>query len=377
MVEEIGAQAPQIEHAAGSLPDAADAFFCNLSERIQQGIESRVDLAAFAHRVVRSCIYWLSRRLRQDIDINKEPQASVEKSDGSSCVGPVGGELLKILLQDPKEIAGKHKDSDLSSKSHDAKTSKMSSVKKVRAYELQILFRMEILQSEIAVGIRESTKHKFVKQICSLLEFIQCNMEDGFFGDFNLNDYVGRVLGTRYSQNLGGVVHRIYEQMDLLLFDDEDESPNLLLNSEDSNQSWRKADNDRGSEPNSTDSFAGPLGGNGKNQREIGRADHERKLVEAQERRERALRFASFTRRAMPELQRVWAPKPTKLSRSQSDSFRRSKRKSRHRERYDIVCETPDSGAKKCLFPSEDSSGEQGGSSVPRALFQGGSLDLD
>ncbi|KAJ8424206.1 hypothetical protein Cgig2_013356 [Carnegiea gigantea] len=163
---------------------------------------------------------------------------------------------------------------------------------------------MEILQSEIAVGIRESIKQKFVEQMCSLLEAIQ------------------------YSQNLGGIIHRICEQMDLLLFDDEDESPNPLLNSEDSNQSWRVGDNDRGSEPHSTDSFSGPLRGNGQSQRESGRSDHDWKLVEAQERRERALRFASFTRRAMPELQRVWAPKLNKLSRSQSDSFHRSKRKS-------------------------------------------------
>jgi len=60
---------------------------------------------------------------------------------------------------------------------------------------------MEILQSEIAVGIRESIKQKFVKQICSLLEAIQCNMEDGFFGDFNLNDYVSRILRSRYMRS--------------------------------------------------------------------------------------------------------------------------------------------------------------------------------
>ena len=187
---------------------------------------------------------------------------------------------------------------------------------------------------------------------------------------------------ARYSQNLGSIIHRICEQMDLLLFDDEDESPNPLLNSEDSNQSWRVGDNDRGSEPNSTDSFSGPLRGNDQSQREIGRSDHDWKLVEAQERRERALRFASFTRRAMPELQRVWAPKLNKLSRSQSGSFHRSKRKNRQRESYDMVCETPMSGAKKCLFPSEDSIGDQdcrkkGGSCVPRALFEDRSLDLD
>lgn len=171
----------------------------------------------------------------------------------------------------------------------------------------------------------------------------------------------------RYSQKLGDVVHRICDQMDLLLFDNDDESPNLLLNSEDSSQSWRIGDNDRGSEPNSTDdSF------------NTGSNNHDRKLVEAQERRARASRLASFTRRAMPELQRVWAPKPSKLSRSKSDSSRRSKRKHRHKERYDMVCETPISAPKKCLFPADTSVGGSefralGGSSdgpIHRALFQ-------
>uniref|UniRef100_A0A803MKX8 Uncharacterized protein n=2 Tax=Chenopodium quinoa TaxID=63459 RepID=A0A803MKX8_CHEQI len=361
LAKEHAVMGPQIKQT-GASQEAAEAFFSNLSQRIQNGIASGVDLVAFAQRVVSSCIYWLRGKLGPNT--KEVSQASLEKSDGSSYGGLVAGELIKLLLIDPKDIAGKHKDGDLSSKATDAQSSSTSSGDRIRQYELQILFRMEILQSEIVAGIRDSTKNKFVKQICCLLEFIQCNMEDGFFGDFNFSDYVGRTIKSRYSQNLGNIVHRIYDQMDLLLFDDgDDESPNPLLNSEDSSQSWKV-----GSEPNSTDdSF------------HTGSTDHDRKLVEAQERRTRALKFASFTRRAMPDLQRVWAPKPPKLSRSKSDSFRRSKRKDRHRENYDRVCETPTSGAKKCLFPSDGSVGdeeeyrEQGGNStgsVHRALFQ-------
>ena len=133
LAEEDGAKAtPQVEDAAASLPVAADAFFSNLSERIQHGVESGVDLVAFCHRIVRSCIYWLSRRL--DPDINEGSQASVEKSDGSSCGGLLAGELMKLLLQDPKDVAGRHKDSNISSKSHDAKVFKMFSGDKVREY---------------------------------------------------------------------------------------------------------------------------------------------------------------------------------------------------------------------------------------------------
>ncbi|KAL9225362.1 hypothetical protein vseg_001298 [Gypsophila vaccaria] len=362
---------PQTEEGTSSLPEAEEAFFNNLSQRIQHGIESGVGLLAFAQRIVHSCIYWLSRKLGSHT--NEEGEASIETSNCSSYQGNLLREVIKILLIEPKDVAGKHKETDLSSKASDSN----SSENKIRQYELQILFRMEILQSELAGGIRDSTKHKFVKQICSLLEFIQCSMDDGFFGDFNLSDYVGRIIGARYQQNLAGVVHRIYEQMDLLLFDDEDESPNLLLNSEESNQSWRIGDKERGSEPNSTeDSISGPSRDYQQIKRET---DHERKLVEAQERRQRASRLSSFNRRAMPELQRVWAPKPQKLSRSKSESFRRSKRKSR-KESYDTVCETPMSGAKKCLFPSECSIGDQDTSSpglTKRALFQDDTFQHD
>ena len=66
-------------------------------------------------------------------------------------------------------------------------------------YELQILFRMEILQSEVGGGIEESSKQKFVKQICQLLENIQCHMEGGFFGDWNLESYVAKVIKSRYT----------------------------------------------------------------------------------------------------------------------------------------------------------------------------------
>ena len=64
-------------------------------------------------------------------------------------------------------------------------------------YQLQILFRMEILCSGVTQSIEESTKQKFVKQICLLLETIQCHMEGGFFGDWSLDNYVGKIIKSR------------------------------------------------------------------------------------------------------------------------------------------------------------------------------------
>ena len=63
---------------------------------------------------------------------------------------------------------------------------------------MQILFRMEIIRSEVGATIGESMKQKFVKQICLLLETIQCHLERGFFGDWSLDNYVGKIIKSRY-----------------------------------------------------------------------------------------------------------------------------------------------------------------------------------
>lgn len=52
--------------------------------------------------------------------------------------------------------------------------------------------------------------------------------------------------------------------------------------------------------------------------------DHVRKLNEAREKRERARRLASFTRR-MPDLQRVWAPKQSKLTKVKPETLRKNR----------------------------------------------------
>ena len=58
--------------------------------------------------------------------------------------------------------------------------------------KLHILFGMEILQSKIGNGVEESSKQKFIKQTCPLLENIQWHIKEGFFGDWNLENYVAK-----------------------------------------------------------------------------------------------------------------------------------------------------------------------------------------
>ncbi|KAK4284684.1 hypothetical protein QN277_001479 [Acacia crassicarpa] len=373
---------------AGAVPDTgsetSEAFFSTLSKKIHQGIESEeVDLQALAERLVNSSIYWLSKKF--DRETISESQNSSKCNDAYGNM--IAAELSKLLLVDPKELVTKHKSINPFSQASDTGPTSLNTGQIVREYELQILFRMEVLQSDVGSGVEESSKQKMVKQICLLLENIQCHMEGGFFGDWNLDNYMAKIIKSRYSHSLGDVVHEIFDKMDLLLFAEEDEAPNHFLFSEDSNKSWNgKADRDEMGEDNA--SRSGPMSsenepfqllknGNGSLERNKQQEDQK---IEAKRKRERARRFSSFTS-CIPDLQKLWAPKHMAVK-LQSDSFRKlptrkKKKKKRERASYDRVCETPLTGNKRsCSWTSKvddnhyrvDESPTS--NSVSRALFQ-------
>ncbi|CAH1442307.1 unnamed protein product [Lactuca virosa] len=323
-----------------SCSETPEAFFSSLPKRIQEGLESDgVDLKIMAESFVNSSIYWLSQK-----------QKNMENLD-ESCSAQVA-EIIQLLLTEPKDLK-EHKDNDPSS------TSKYL----VKEYELQILLRMEILQSEYAGSMKGSLKTKLVKQICSLLEIFQYLVEGGFHGDISLYAYVEKTIKTRYSQNLEDVVKKIYDEMDLLPFGEENEDQGMMLNSEDSSHEMAAANKmmihdslfleDEPSHP-PVDNF--DLGDTEK--------DDEQKLIEARERRERAKRFVSTGRK--PDLQRVWAPKPLQTTKVRPVSNKESKRKKQRRAGYSVVCETPMIGG------GRDKKDERGGgsNSVYKALFQ-------
>ncbi|KAH1150302.1 hypothetical protein GYH30_044366 [Glycine max] len=340
--------------------ETSESFFSNLADRINRGIESEVvDTGALAERLVNSSIYWLC----QKVDRETISQSQSPLKDHNACGSMIASELMKLLLREPKEIVAKHK-SQNPSKLHLSMIGFHSGPiadHVVREYELQILFRMEILQSEVGSEVEDSCKQKFVKQICLLLENIMCHMETGFFGDWTLENYVTKIIKNRYSLALEDVVQRIYNKMDLLLFADEDEAPNSLLNSEDSYKPLKKK------------TYRDEKDGSGRFQR-IEDGDH-KKLIEAKEKRERAQRFSSFTS-SMPVLRRVRATKQ-KGMKPKTDLLQRvQKRKERERASYGTVCETPMTGNKRSsprARSSDDDNGladrSQSYGSVSKALF--------
>ncbi|KAM1613568.1 hypothetical protein PS2_002053 [Malus domestica] len=376
----------QDEAALECRSETSEAFFSSLSNKIQQGLEyEAVDLGALAYRLVNSSIYWLNKKW--ETETLSESQTSLVKSGATDDL--VASEVLKLLLRDPKDITARQKSSDPSVKASDSQSEGLTSGKLVRdtRYELQIFFRMEILQSEVGASIAESMKQKFVKQICSCLEKIRCHLE-GFFGDWSVDDYVEKIIKSRYCETLEDVVHKIYTKMDLLLFADEEELPNSLLNSEDSNRSCKEKP--KSVEVDESYRIWDSLSAEGESLRplktDIGRPsaeeikqndDHARKLLEAQERRERARRFASSTR-WMPDLQRVWAPKQLKPLKPKSNPLRKLfKRKDRRGSCDDRVCETPMTGIKRSSSQRNWDDDEdyreyssQPCGSVSKALFQ-------
>ncbi|PIM97841.1 RNA helicase [Handroanthus impetiginosus] len=154
--------------------------------------------------------------------------------------------------------------------------------------------------------------------------------------------------------------------MDLLPFGDDDEAPNLLFNSEDSNQSWRdkhdrKENNSVSTEGESSQPLANTF-------EEIEEDEHTRNLNEARERRERARRFAPFLGKAR-DLQRVWARKNPKSVKCKFDSLpKKSKRKDKQTPGNSVVYETPMIGYKRACF-RENNKGDKE-NSVSKALFQ-------
>eukprot|EP00257_Ricinus_communis_P013625 XP_015571099.1 uncharacterized protein LOC8277055 isoform X2 [Ricinus communis] len=372
-----GASRIQDEVVMGLCSESLESFLNNLPHKIQQGLESEeVDLASLANRLVNSSIFWLYQKYEKET--MSESQIHVVKSDDPSS-SIVALQLTNLLLVDPKDLATVHKNGHRSSHA----SSEATSENIIREYELQILFRMEILQSEVGASFVESTKQKFAKQICLLLENVQCHLQGDFFGDWSLDKYVEKIIKSRYGQSLGDVVEKIYERMDLLLFEDEEETANTLLNSEESSQSWReKHKRDEADENciknNQVSTEEEPFQGAENEHQSLQGEEHARKLLEAQQRRQRARRFASFTS-WVPDLQRVWAPKQPKAMKVNSDHVRKfSKRKEKGRLSYDTVCETPMSGLKRSCGRGGGSSGEKdyqdtGSSlrgSVSKALFQ-------
>ncbi|XP_010442846.1 PREDICTED: uncharacterized protein LOC104725809 [Camelina sativa] len=345
-------------HAAS---ESSENFFASLPSKINQGIESEeIDLSALAERLVKSCVFYCSQRAEKDYSCE------------SGTLLLVAEELTKILLKEPKDIVAKFKKKDSLSTASEQKSDEAAPSSIVREYELQILFRMEILRCQIGLGSEESVTQKFAKQICMFLEGIQCKLDGGFFGEWSLDKYVDKTIKARYHHILGEAVNIIYTEMDLLMFSDEDLEDSFMNNEESSQSGRENYHSNLKSHHHIQRNKDVPGTSKQGNSEECVEA---KKEVEAQEMRERARRFSSFTS-WMPDLCRVWAPKQTKNSKGKvGQQQRMAKRKKEQRSvEYDRVCETPmtttETKRKRTGNKDDYECETLPRSSVPKALFQ-------
>ena len=104
------------EAAVDLRSETSEAFFSNLSNKIQQGLEFEgVDLGALAERLVKSSIYWLYQK--HETESPSASQTTVVKSD-DAC-GRIVPELINLLLREPKDLVAKHKNNDSSFQASD------------------------------------------------------------------------------------------------------------------------------------------------------------------------------------------------------------------------------------------------------------------
>ncbi|KAL5708891.1 hypothetical protein ACHQM5_019639 [Ranunculus cassubicifolius] len=358
-----------------SLSETPEAFFDSIAQKTQQGLESKeLELGALAERLVQSSIYCLCLNHEKESII----MSPVSEERVGDCGKPIATEVVKLLLKEPKDLATKYKGCDKMSSAPELSSVMYTSEDKVREYELQILFRLEILRSKVQ-GLKESDKQKMMKQICILLDGIQYHLEGGCFGDVSLDRYVGRIIKNRYSQCLPDVVDKIYKKMDLFLCHDEPFSsqPSSQLNSEDVAETLGEKTLENNTPEDASDipstSSSKHNEDNSSDPRRLKDKEHQFSLVKAQERRERASRFSSFTH-GVKYLQRVWAPKQPKATRGKIESLRKLSKRKQERQvssKADVVCETPESERKKsCLREARSGNENRIGGSVSKALFQ-------
>uniref|UniRef100_A0A0A9GQ65 Treslin STD domain-containing protein n=1 Tax=Arundo donax TaxID=35708 RepID=A0A0A9GQ65_ARUDO len=281
----------------------------------------------------------------------------------------------------PKELVSKYKGSDSASAALE-QTAKYSTRYKIREHELQIFLRMEIIKSELGPAIEEGSKQKLIKEICSLLQFIDINLQGDSFQSDSILEFAEKTIKSRYMNSMEDVIKKIYTQMEFDLFDDNE------VECSDSLPSNSNQDNGRVDRGRSHRNYAGTsTSASALHQLRSGRHDdgdyrHEdQRLMRAQERRNRERQFSSFTS-WVPDLRRVWALKhPGKepsvpVPRSGSSSKRRKRRAANS----DVVFETPTTAKRQ-----ESGSGSEGSDgtraaalgTVSKTLFHDEEIETD
>lgn len=355
------------ESSAFSSMEELEEFLGSIPQKIEQGLCSEdTDLGNLAERLVGLSVHAL---LIKNGKIAVKYFENKELHDASDA--NITSEASSILLRKPKELLLKYKDNNSASAASE-QPSKYSTDYKIREHELQILLRMEIIRSKLGPEFEEGSKQKMIKEICSLLQFIDINIQGDSFQSDSIVKFAEKTIKSRYMDSMEDVIKRIYTEMEFDLFDEDDVPCSDSVPSS-SNQDNARADRSRRSHRNRAGSASAPT----LPTRSRHHDRHDVQLARAQERRDRERRFSSFTS-WVPDLRRVWALKHLGKEPPCAAAVPRSRQHSKRRKRRvactDMVCETPMTAAKK-QQQEQVGSGSEGGNemsslgSVSKTLF--------
>ncbi|XP_078175276.1 LIM domain protein [Carex rostrata] len=273
--------------------EEAETFLGSLEQKIEKDLlledgNLRISVESFVHLMIEA----------------------VSKKVGGGGVGP---EVANLILKKPKNLLAKYKGSSYNTNY------------KLKEHEVQILFRMEILNSVAASQIEETRKQRMIREICLLLQFIDLNLQTNSSSvATSILDFSERTIKSRYGHSVPDIVQQIYSQME---FDMSEQHGEFY--------SSNNTDPDNTSEPKIEELS-------------IGEQIMEEKKVKARESIDRQRRFKSFTS-WMPDLHRVWALKQPKFEGNGLDLRppNSSRRKRRRVPANFVVCETPMTGTKE------------------------------
>ncbi|RLM92126.1 hypothetical protein C2845_PM08G01090 [Panicum miliaceum] len=358
-----------------------EAFLGSVPHKIEQALCSEdADLGTLAERLVGLSVHALLLK-HGKIAVRYIERKEAEDASGTK----ITCELSNILLRKPKELMLKFRERDSASVASEQNT-KHSTCYKIREHELQILLRMEIIKSELGSAIEEGSKQKMIKEICSLLQFIDINLQGDSFQSDSILEYAEKTIKSRYINSMEDVIKKIYTQMEFDLFDDEDEVDCSDSIPSSSNQEDGRVDRCRSHWNSSSASALQLVQRDARSSRQRDDDRHDALMVRAQERRDRQRRLSSFTS-WVPDLRRVWALKhPGKepsvtVPRSRSTSKRKKRRRAAC---TDVVFETPMT-AKRLDSGSEsppESDGDEGAraaalGTVSKTLFDDEEIETD
>uniref|UniRef100_A0A804MXR8 Uncharacterized protein n=1 Tax=Zea mays TaxID=4577 RepID=A0A804MXR8_MAIZE len=180
------------ESSMFSSMEELEAFLGAVPHKIEQSLCSEdADLGSLAERLVDLSVHAM---LVKHGKIAVRYFEHNEAEDGSSA--KIACELSNILLRKPKELVSKYRESNSASAASE-QTAKHSTCYKIREHELQILLRMEMIKSELGSAIEEGSKQKMIKDICSLLQFIDINLQGDSFQSDGILEYAEKTIKSR------------------------------------------------------------------------------------------------------------------------------------------------------------------------------------